>query len=169
MSAEILRPGDRIYHPVYGFGRVEDVTILEHDGQATSCYSIRMAYRGRLTVPVDGAVASELRLLINSLARIVAGLHTRSHALSDDYRERGRQLAAYGEDSRSEALTEGVRDLVCWGRSHALTPGDQRWLSSAQERLIAEIALVDGMELFKARAAMQREIDRLRTGITPAA
>ncbi len=168
MSAELLQPGDRIYHPVYGFGRVEEVALLEHNGQATSCYHIRLAYRGHLTVPVDSAIASDLRLLVNSLAHIAAVLHTPSRRLSSDFRQRGHELAACSEDPHPDALAQGVRDLVCWGRGHALTPGDRRWLSSAQERLSAEIALVDAIELFRARAAMQREVDRLRTGVVPA-
>ncbi len=162
MSIEPLQPGDRIHHPAYGFGVIEGVATLEQNGQAVECYRIRMAYRGRLTVPIDHAEAVGLRVLVNGLARIAAGLRKPAHPLSENHRERGRELDAYWHDMRSEALTEGVRDLMSRERRGKLTSNDRRWLSSACERLSTEIALVDAMELFKARAAMQREIDLLK-------
>ncbi len=159
---EPMQPGDRIYHAKYGFGVVEGLIRLELDGQAMDCYRIRMDYRGRLTVPIDRPEALELRVLVNSLARIAAGLRKPARPLSDDHRVRSRELDAYWQDLRSEALTEGVRDLMSRERRGKLTSKDRQWLSSACARLSAEIALVDAIELFQARAAMQHELDRLK-------
>ncbi len=164
MSVQPLKPGDQIYHPAYGFGVVEGVTTLERNGQAVDFYSVRMSYQSRLTVPVDRAQALGLRALVNGLANIAACLRAPARPLSDNDRERALELKTRWNDPRPGALTEGVRDLMGRGRSHRLTPGDKRWLSSACERLSAEMALVDTIELLQAQAAIQHEIDRLKPG-----
>ncbi len=63
------------------------------------------------------------------------------------------------------ALAQAVRDLL--GRSHTrrLTPNDKRWLTEAGERMSAEAALVDAIELFQARAAIQHEIELLKSAV----
>ncbi len=165
MSVQPLKPGDQIYHPVYGFGIVEGVTTLDQDGQATNFYSVRMSYRGRLTVPVDRAQALGLRILVNGLATIAACLRAPARPLSDNDRERALELKARWDDPQPGALTGGVRDLMGRGRSHRLTPGDKRWLSSACERLSAEMALVDKIELPLAQAAIQHEVDLLKSSV----
>ncbi len=163
MSFQPLQPGDRIFHPMYGFGVVEGVTTLDRDGQTTEFYSVSMSHRGRLTVPVNRAEALGLRVIVNGLAAIAACLRSAACPLSDNDRERVQELRARWDAPQSGALTEGVRDLMVRGRSRRLTPGDKRWLTSACERLSAEVALVDTIELNQARAAVQREIDLLKS------
>ncbi len=163
MSFQPLQPGDRIYHPAYGFGVVEGVTTLDRDGQATEFYSISMSHRSRLTIPVNRAEALGLRVIGNSLIVIAACLRSHARGLSDNDRERVEQLKARWNAPEAGALTEGVRDLLIRGQSHRLTPGDKRWLESACERLSAEVALVDTLELPQARAAVRHEIDLLRS------
>jgi RNA polymerase-interacting CarD/CdnL/TRCF family regulator len=53
-----------------------------------------------------------------------------------------------------------MRDLL--GRSRSLTAGDRRWLAKARERLSAEAALVDGIDVAEARTAIQSEMDQLK-------
>ena len=162
MSFQQLRPGDRVSHPAYGLGVVEGITTLDQGGQAAESYSVRLTKNSLLTVPVDRAKALGLRLIVNGLAVIVACLRAPMHLLPDNGRERSTWLNACWRDPQPEALAEGVRDLVGWGRTHRLTPADKRWLASASERMSAEVALVDAMDGFQAQQAVQREIDTLK-------
>ncbi len=165
MSFQQLQPGDRVSHPAYGLGVVEGITSLDRGGQATEFYSVRLTKNSLLTVPVDRAKALGLRLIVNGLATIMACLHTPMRSLPNNNRERFIWLRACWRAPQPEALAEGVRDLMGWGRTHRLTPADKRWLVNASERMSAEVALVDAIDVLQAREVVQREIDLLKPAI----
>jgi RNA polymerase-interacting CarD/CdnL/TRCF family regulator len=166
MSFQRLQSGDRISHPMYGLGVVEGVTTFDQDGRATDFYNVRLSRGDLLTVPVDRAEGLGLRLTVNSLARVVACLRSPAHTLSDNDRDRVVELKACWHAPQAAALTEAVRDLMGRSRTHRLTPNDKRWLTNACERLSAEAASVDAIDLFQARAAIQQEIDLLKSDVT---
>ena len=165
MSFQRLQPGDRISHPTYGLGVVEGTTTFDQDGRATEFYSVRLTRDSLLTVPVDRAEALGLRLIVNGLAAVVACLRTPMHTLPSNDRERSMWLKACWSAPQPEALAEGVRDLVGRGRTARLTPADKRWLVNASERMSVEAALVDAIDVFRARELVQREIDRLKPAV----
>jgi len=163
MSFQQLQPGDRISHPMYGLGVVEGMTTLDQAGQATDFYRVRLSRGSMLTVPVDRAQALGLRLVVNGLAITVACLRDSMRPLPDNDRERVVQLQACWQAPQPAALAGAVRDLMGRSRTRRLTPGDKRWLASACERLSAEAALVDAIDLFQARAAIQQEVALLKS------
>ena len=165
MSFQRLQPGDRISHPTYGLGVVEGTTTFDQDGRATEFYSVRLAQDSLLTVPVDRAEALGLRRIVNGLAAVKACLRTPRHLLPDNDRERLIWLKACWRAPQPEALAEGVRDLMGRGRTSRLTPADKRWLVSASERMSAEAALVDAIDVFRAREVVQQEIDLLKPAV----
>lgn len=165
MSFQRLQPGDRISHPSYGLGVVEGTATFEQNGQATEFYSVRLARDSLLTVPVDRAEVLGLRLIVNGLAAVMACLRAPMQALPDNDRERSIWLKACWRASQPQALVEGVRDLMGRSRTHRLTPADRQWLVNASERMSAEVALVDAIDVFRARESVQREIDRLRPAV----
>ena len=162
MRFQRLQPGDRISHPAYGLGVVEGTTTFDQEGRATEFYTVRLSRDSLLTVPVDRAEALGLRLIVNGLAAIVACLRAPMHALPNNDRERSMWLKARWSAPQPEALVEAVRDLVGRSRTCRLTPADKRWLVNASERMSVEAALVDAMDVFRAREAVQREIDSLK-------
>ena len=162
MSAHLLRPGERVYHPMYGFGVVESLTARNQ----ADYYGIRLSDSTVLSVPVARAEALGLRPIINSLARVVAGLRTTARPLPDDDRQRALELKARWQASQPAVLTQTVRDLLGRSRTSHLTPADKKWLTSACERLSTEVALVDGIDQTEARAAIQQEIDRFKLKIS---
>jgi RNA polymerase-interacting CarD/CdnL/TRCF family regulator len=104
-------------------------------------------------------------VIVNSLKIVLACLRTPARPLSNNDRQRVFDLKACWRAPQPAALAEAVRDLM--GRSHTrrLTPGDKRWIASACERLSAEAALVDAIDLFKAEAAIKLEIALLKSGV----
>ena len=163
MSFQRLQQGDRISHPMYGLGVVEGMTTLDQGGRATDFYRVRLSRGAMLTVPVDRAQALGLRLVVNGLAITVACLHDSIHPLPDNDRERVVQLQACWQAPQPAALAGAVRDLMGRSRTRRLTPGDKRWLANACERLSAEAALVDAIDLFQARATIQQEVALLKS------
>jgi RNA polymerase-interacting CarD/CdnL/TRCF family regulator len=158
MSANPLQAGDRVYHPMYGFGKIESVAVRDQ----ADYYGIRLSDGTVLSVPVKRAETVGLRPVINGLASIAAGLRSTARPLPDDDRQRALELKARWQASNPVALTQAVRDLLSRGRSSHLTPADKRWLTNACERLSTEAALVDEIAPTEARAAIQQEIDRFK-------
>jgi RNA polymerase-interacting CarD/CdnL/TRCF family regulator len=156
MSANLLQPGARVYHPMYGFGKIENVTVRDQ----ADYYGIRLADGTVLSVPVTRAETLGLRPVVNGLASIVAGLRSTARPLPDDDRQRALELKARWQAPNPAALTQAVRDLLSRGRASHLTPADKRWLTSACERLSTEAAWVDAIDPREARAAIQQEIER---------
>ena len=165
MSSKRLQPGDRVSHPVYGFGVVEGVTTFDQGGRTTDFYNVRLSQASVLTVPVDRAEALGLRRIVNGLATIVPWLRAPAHALPDNDRARVVDLRASWLAPQPAALAHAVRDLMGRSHTHRLTPNDKRWLTEACERMSAEAALVDAIELFQARAAIQHEIELLKSAV----
>ncbi len=165
MSFQQLQPGDRVSHPAYGLGVVESITTLDQGGRTTEFYCVRLTKDSLLTVPVDRAEALGLRLIVNGLAAITAYLRAPMHPIPDNSGERFNWLRACWHDPQPKALAEGVRDLMGWGRTHRLTPSDKRWLANASERMSAEVALVDAIDVYQAQEVVQRAIDLLKPAV----
>lgn len=168
MNIHLLQSGDRVFHPIYGLGVVEGRMTRDQAGQTIECYSVRISDGALLSVPLDRVEAVGLRPIVNSLASIVACLHTPAHTLPDDDRERLARLKAHSQAREPAALSQAVRDLLNRGRDCRLTSADRKWLESACERLSAEAAWVDEVSQEKARAAIQQEISRFELDEAPA-
>ena len=158
MSIHLLQPGDRVYHPMYGFGVIESLTARDQ----ADYYGIRLSDGTILSVPVIRADTLGLRRVINSLTAIVAGLRSTARPLPDDDRQRAIELKARWQAPHPAALTQGVRDLLGRSRTSHLTPADKKWLTNACERLSTEAAMVDAIDPTAARAAIQQEIERFK-------
>jgi CarD family transcriptional regulator len=160
MSMERLTTGDRVLHPMFGFGVIESLTTREQGGQARDYYNITLSYRAVISVPVARAEALGLRRVVNGLATILACLRAPARALPEGTRERTAELSMRWQASQPTAVARTMRDLL--GCSRALTMGDKRWLAKARERLSAEAALVDDIGVDEARRAIQNEMDQFK-------
>jgi len=166
MSVKRLAAGDQVFHPMYGFGVVEGMTTRDTTGQVgqkSDYYGVRLSDGGILSVPVARAEALGLRRVVNSLAAIMACLRSPAHPLPDDDRQRVIELKARWQSPQPAALAQAVRDLLGRSRTRNLTPNDKKWLANACERLSAEAALVDVIELAETRAAIQRAVEQLKS------
>lgn len=163
MSAKRLKPGDQVCHPMYGFGVVEGLISRDRGGQVENYYGVRLSDGAVLSVPVARAETVGLRRVVNGLTTIVACLHSSAHPLPDNDRQRAIELKASWHSSQPDAVIQAVRDLLGRSRTRSLTPNDKRWLTSACERLSVEASLVDAVDLAETRAAIQREVDQLKS------
>ncbi len=161
MRRNSFRKGDRVLHPRFGFGVVERRVARENDGKSTTYYCIRLGDGGILTVPVAHAEDLGLRRIANGLASIRACLRSHANPLPDNPQERVLELSARWQDPQALVLVRAVRDLARYGTKRSLTPGDKRWLSRACDRLSSEAAMVDAIDVAEARAAIEREVQKL--------
>jgi RNA polymerase-interacting CarD/CdnL/TRCF family regulator len=162
MNVSLFQPGDRVFHPIYGLGVVEGLMTRDQASQRIECYGVRISDGATLFVPVDRAEALGLRPIINSLAGIVACLHSPAQPLPDDDRLRFVELKARSQAPESMALSQAVRDLLNRGRDCRLTPADHKWLDNACERLSAEASWVDEVDLDHARTVIRQEVNQFK-------
>jgi RNA polymerase-interacting CarD/CdnL/TRCF family regulator len=162
MIGDLLKSGDRVFHPVYGVGIVEGLATRDQAGQATDYYTVRLSHGSVLSVPVTCADNLGLRPIANSLATIVACLNSPAGPLPTDDRQRATEIKTRSRIPQPAALSQTVRDLVNHSHAHKLTPADKNWLSAACEHLGDEAAWVDAIDPSEAHAAIQHEIDQLK-------
>jgi RNA polymerase-interacting CarD/CdnL/TRCF family regulator len=169
MGIEELQAGDRVYHPRYGFGVVENL-VQRHsvavvlDGvlsQLEEYYEIMLQEGGSLLVPAARANDLGLRRLTNGLSVIEGCLRSQAEGLPEKTRDRVSALRARSQDPEPTALPHAVRDLVAQSHGRELTASEKSWLDKACERLITEVALVDEISTSEARVAIERLLNGL--------
>jgi RNA polymerase-interacting CarD/CdnL/TRCF family regulator len=163
MTAMEFHSGDQVLHPRFGLGVIDAIqTRDDAAGAATRYYHIRLAGNGMLFVPVATADALGLRLLVNSLAAIVASLHSAARALPSNGRERVALLRKRWDAPDPAVLAETMRDLLGFGRQYRLSASDKQWLTRAGARLCVEAAVVDAVEPAVVSAAIARAVSGLK-------
>jgi len=163
MRAKLLQAGERVFHPMYGFGVIEGLVTRDQVSETTECYTIRLSAGGVLTVPVSRAESLGLRPITNSLSSILNCLRSPAQPLPDNDRQRFVELQVRWRTPQPTALAQAVRDLWSRGRTRSLTPADKRWLANACDTLSIEAALVDSIDKERAHATIQQELDGLRS------
>lgn len=147
---------------MYGVGVIEGLTTRDKIEPPGEYYAVRLPQGAVLSVPVTKANDLGLRRIANSLSTIVACLRSPAHPLPNDDRQRAAELKTRARLSKPGALSQAVRDLVCYSHTHKLKPADKNWLAAACERLSAEAAWVDAIDPGEAQATIRQEIDHMR-------
>ncbi len=170
---DLLRPGDPVFHPKYGFGTVHSLTrrdrvhpiqepsIADANSERTEdYYDIQLVEGGTLLVPVSRAESVGLRRLTNGIEAVKACLGTPAQGLPANPRERAAVLRTREQLFEPEALAHCIRDLLAQNHGRPLSTGDQSWLEKACQRLSAEVALVDHIGLSQARSAVREVVSQ---------
>ena len=151
--------GQSIMHPVHGAGRIVSVEQIELVEGFKRYYEIEfLAKRLTLHIPIQKVDDLGLREVMtpSKVEKVFQTLHTKPQALSDDYKERRKQIEYLLESGRPLKIAEAVRDLTGRRHSDGLSAGDNQLLSRGKDMLIAEITTVMGSSALEAR----QEIDR---------
>ncbi len=168
---DLLRPGDAVFHPKYGFGTIHSLTrrdrvhpihepsIADANSERTEdYYDIQLVEGGTLLVPVSRAESVGLRRLTNGLEAVRASLCSPAQSLPANPRERAAVLRTREQLFEPEALAHCIRDLLAQSQGRTLSAGEQTWLDKACQRLSAEVALVDHIGLAQARSAVREVV-----------
>jgi RNA polymerase-interacting CarD/CdnL/TRCF family regulator len=165
-----------VFHPRCGFGTIlslrhrDSVHPIQDDGSAEPgtgqtedyYYDIQLLEGGTLLVPVSRADSVGLRRLMNGVETVIVCLCSPAQGLPGNHRERAAALRARRQSAEPTALTRAIRDLLAQSRGRALSDSEKVWLEKSCQRLSTEAALVDQIPEFKARAAIQETVSRLR-------
>jgi RNA polymerase-interacting CarD/CdnL/TRCF family regulator len=163
----VLRPGDPIFHPKFGFGTVDSLTRRDRDrpihestldeadsNRTEDYYGIHLVVGGTLLVPVQGAESVGLRRLTNGVNEVKTSLYSPAESLPADFRQRAAVLRMREQRPEPGALLCSVRDMLAQSRGRSLSAGERTWLDKSCQRLSTEAAMVDRIPMFEARAAI---------------
>jgi RNA polymerase-interacting CarD/CdnL/TRCF family regulator len=173
-SNDLLRPGESVFHPKYGFGTIHSLTrrdrihpIRERTAAETELdttedyYDIQLADGGTLLVPVGRAESVGLRRLSGGMEAVKASLCSPAQSLPANFRERAAVLRTREQLSEPAALADSVRDMLAQSRGRALSAGERAWLDKSCQRLSTEAALVDRISVAEAQAAIREVLREL--------
>ncbi len=170
---DMLRPGDAVFHPKYGFGTIHSLTrrdrvhpihepsMADANSERTEdYYDIQLVKGGTLLVPVSRVESVGLRRLTNGIEAVKASLGSPARSLPANSRQRAAVLRTREQVFEPEALAHCIRDLLAQSQGRTLSVGEQTWLDKACQRLSTEVALVDHVGLAQARSAVQQVVSQ---------
>lgn len=176
-STNMLRPGDPIFHPRYGFGTIQRLTRRDRSqpigepsvadlrsDRVEDYYEIQLSQGGTLLVPVQQAESVGLRRLSVGIEVVKTCLRSPAESLPSDYRERAAVLQARQQRAEPTALVHCVRDVLAQGRERTLSKSERAWLDKSCQHLVAEAALVDRTTVSEAQAAFREVVNQLDLG-----
>ncbi len=158
MTYHDLNPGDKIVHPRYGLGTVQDSVRMTLRGQTRTYLRITLVEgRGRVMIPMEQVAHSDLREVMADLKAIKRVLFSLPELLPDAHRARHATLERRTTTHDPRALAAVLRDL-CWREYVSkLSAADRRFRQQVREQLINELKL--GMEANASQ--VQQRLDAL--------
>jgi CarD family transcriptional regulator len=150
MSAP-FRIGDRAVYPAHGVAEIVAIESKEIAGQRKDFYVLRVVHSEmKLMIPCDGADRAGLRNVVNAetVAQVFEVLRSADVAVKPG--PWNRRFREYTELVNSGSLVEVAkvfRDLWRIRPDRELSYGERRLLEQSKNLLVAELALVQRMEL----------------------
>ncbi len=151
-EGQVFNFGDKVIHPAYGAGTIVDIQEKQIGDEQRTYYIIELLSQdGTLMVPVARASDVGLRLPIEKPNRVLQVLTSEPTLLSDDHRERQELISADLRSGDVLKISQVVRDLANRDNVGGLTEADLRLFRKAQEFLVGELALSQGVDVDTAR------------------
>jgi len=150
MSAP-FRIGDRAVYPAHGVAEIVAIESKEIAGHRKDFYVLRVVHSEmKLMIPCDGADRAGLRNVVNpeTVAQVFEVLRSADVAVKPG--PWNRRFREYTELVNSGSLVEVAkvfRDLWRIRPDRELSYGERRLLEQSKNLLVAELALVQRMEL----------------------
>ena len=167
MAASLSAPfriGDRAVYPAHGVAEIVAIESKEIAGQRKDFYVLRVVQSEmKLMIPCDGADRAGLRNVVSAetVAQVFEVLRSADVAVKPG--PWNRRFREYTELVNSGSLVEVAkvfRDLWRIRPERELSYGERRLLEQSKNLLVAELALVQRMEL----PAMESELEGLVAG-----
>jgi RNA polymerase-interacting CarD/CdnL/TRCF family regulator len=162
----MFEKGDRVVHPAYGAGIVDEIKALKFLGNKRKrYYAIQLLTEPETTVmvPVRDEDKIGLRPPISQarLGRVWQALRSNPHRLPKDHKKRQAMLTEKLGDATAVELAEVVRDLA-WRRErkgHFTIRGRQLY-ERGLDLLASEVASTQGSGLLDAKHMIADVLDR---------
>jgi CarD family transcriptional regulator len=154
-----FRIGDRAVYPAHGVAEIVAIETKEIAGQRKEFYVLRVVHSEmKLMIPCDGADRAGLRNVVNAetVAQVFEVLRSAEVAVKPG--PWNRRFREYTELVNSGSLVEVAkvfRDLWRIRPDRELSYGERRLLEQSKNLLVAELALVQHMELPAMESALE--------------
>jgi CarD family transcriptional regulator len=158
-SLSTFRIGDRAVYPAHGVAEIVAIESKEIAGTRKDFYVLRVVHSEmKLMIPCDGADRAGLRNVVNAetVAQVFEVLRSGEVAVKPG--PWNRRFREYTELVNSGSLVEVAkvfRDLWRIRPDRELSYGERRLLEQSKNLLVAELALVQHMELPAMETALE--------------
>jgi len=145
--------GDKVVHPTHGAGLVKGIKKQDLLEQYHRYYIIDLAFDHRtLMIPVSKAEEIGLRSISQqaALSQVRNTLSAAAETLPDDHKRRQEHIQEKLKTGDAIKVAEVIRDLSALKREDHLTSFDTKLLERAQQFLVCEVALAEGVQASEA-------------------
>ncbi len=141
--------GDRVVYPMHGAGVIQAIEEREVLGNRKEYYILKLPYGDmQVMIPIDNVDDLGIRSVISPdrIATVLQVLRGKDQPLPANWNRRYRANLEKIRTGDVFEVAEVVRALVHRDREKGLSTGERRMLDSAQQILLSELSLADGME-----------------------
>jgi RNA polymerase-interacting CarD/CdnL/TRCF family regulator len=164
-SVMMFEKGDRVVHPGYGAGIVDEIRSLKFLGNKRKrYYAIQLLTEPETTVMV--AVRDEEKVGLRPpiprarLSRVWKTLRANPHKLPKNYKKRQAELEEKLDDASAVEVAEVMRDLA-WRRErrNRFTISGRRLYKRSMALLAGEVASTQGTDVLDAKLRIENVLD----------
>ncbi len=140
--------GDKVIHPIHGAGTIVSIDPKRISSEQRDYYVIELLTgQGVLMVPVERAAKIGLRYPVKKADTVIQVLTSKPVTLPKNHRERQDEIAKRIRSGDTVQISEVVRNLAWRDREKKLTTADARLFHKAQDFLVGELAMCQGVEI----------------------
>ncbi|MFB5581622.1 CarD family transcriptional regulator [Bacillus albus] len=140
--------GDNIVYPMHGAGIIKAVEEKEIAGEKQQYYVIKMSGSNmEVMIPAERILSSNIRP-VTDITAIAHILDVFQHGESDRLLTWKQRYKLNTDKIKTGKIQEGaevVRDLLRMQKEKALNASEKKMLDNAQEFLISELGLIEGI------------------------
>ncbi|KMP34179.1 transcription factor YdeB [Bacillus albus] len=144
----LFQIGDNIVYPMHGAGIIKAVEEKEIAGEKQQYYVIKMSGSNmEVMIPAERILSSNIRP-VTDITAIAHILDVFQHGESDRLLTWKQRYKLNTDKIKTGKIQEGaevVRDLLRMQKEKALNASEKKMLDNAQEFLISELGLIEGI------------------------
>ncbi|MBO9128959.1 CarD family transcriptional regulator [Bacillus sp. 165] len=144
----LFQIGDNIVYPMHGAGVIEAIEEKEVLGKTQQYYVVKMVINNmQVMIPINQMSNSSIRPVIDPSA-LKNVLHIFQYGESDkslSWKQRYKMNTEKIKTGKIQDGAEVVRDLMRMEREKALNGSEKKMLNNAQEMLMSELGLIEGI------------------------
>lgn len=141
--------GDKIVHPMYGAGVVDDITTRKINGVTRDYYVLKLPVGGMMVmIPTENSQGIGVRpvMTLEQAEEIIAALPELETDNDPNWNRRYRENMERLKSGDLMQVAKVLKSLTLRDRARGLSTGERKMLYSARQILVSEIGMAEGAD-----------------------
>lgn len=141
--------GDKIVHPMYGAGIVDDITTRKINGVTRDYYVLKLPVGGMMVmIPTENSQGIGVRpvMTLEQAEEIIAALPELETDNDPNWNRRYRENMERLKSGDLMQVAKVLKSLTLRDRARGLSTGERKMLYSARQILVSEIGMAEGAD-----------------------